>query len=382
MGVFHAVINRVKHLRAIANYEIDVYMISVYDTWLTKHFHHKSIPEEMPTQFEADGIAVNIWWVRHHLRDSASHKLMGSQPARLLKSLENLSEKLKDYSLISAHDLLGAYVARAAHNSYGMPFFVTWHGASIYTDPYVDPMLKPLTCNMLSDATKNFMVSKGLVQKAYELTEGAEFQWKVLRNGANNSFYRYSDDQREALRKELDVEGCKVVTYVGRFHPVKNVEVLPELFSLIKQKYGKPVKFWTIGNGPLLKKVSADMVKADIDCKMWDFQETEQMPRFMNCTDVLVLPSRLEGLPLVTIEAIACGANAVATDVVGTAESIGKENAIALDEHLVENMATRIVEMLNQHIEQLLPEKCTWEATAERENNIYQQYLNTHTQHA
>ena len=45
----------------------------------------------------------------------------------------------------------------------------------------------------------------------------------------------------------------------------------------------------------------------------------------MNCIDVLLLPSRNEGLPLVTLEALKCGASVLGSEVGGIPEVIGRE---------------------------------------------------------
>ncbi len=112
-----------------------------------------------------------------------------------------------------------------------------------------------------------------------------------------------------------------------------------------------------------------------IDYKMWGKVAPERMPELFNCVDVLVLPSRLEGFPLVTIEALACGANAVAADTVSTAEGIGRDNVFVLDDDFIDNISSRAAEMLARHIDQPLPEACSCAATAKKENEIYQRYL-------
>ena len=40
LGVFNAVINRVKHLQEVADYKIDVHMLQVYDGWLMRRLRH------------------------------------------------------------------------------------------------------------------------------------------------------------------------------------------------------------------------------------------------------------------------------------------------------------------------------------------------------
>jgi teichuronic acid biosynthesis glycosyltransferase TuaC len=99
------------------------------------------------------------------------------------------------------------------------------------------------------------------------------------------------------------------------------------------------------------------------------------MPMMMNCIDVLVLPSKMEGLPLVAVEAMACGANVAATRVGGTPEAVGADNTFKLDSKLAGRISTRIVEMLDGKVEQQVPAMMSWEKTAEKENSIYKDFL-------
>ena len=101
----------------------------------------------------------------------------------------------------------------------------------------------------------------------------------------------------------------------------------------------------------------------------------EEIPDLLNCVDLLVLPSSLEGLPLVVIEALSCGAHVVATNVIGTAEAVGRENAIDLGDRFVDRFTDRAVELLSGEIDQKLPAEVSWSATADKENRIYHKYL-------
>ncbi len=374
LGVFNAVINRVKHLRAIAPYDIDVYMIQVYDAGLTRVLRRSPKVDYRPPEISAQGEKLTMCWVRRSLVDSVSHRLCGKAPANFLCRLRSLGQSLGGYSLVSAHDRVAGHVARAAHERFNIPYCITWHGASIYTDPPRDAMLKGLTIDLLHDATDNFFVSQGLVKKAELLTSG--FRRDVLLNGANADFYRYSDEERQQLRETYNVpEDVPVVAFVGRFEPVKNVTMLPEIFSVIAGKYGGRVKFWTIGDGWQHETVREMMRLRDVDCTMWGSVPAEQMPAMMNCMSVLILPSSLEGLPLVAIEALSCGVCVTASNVVGTAECIGIENAFDLDARFIDNITNRAVEMLQGKVSQRLPADMSWEATAVKENDIYQNLM-------
>jgi glycosyltransferase involved in cell wall biosynthesis len=91
---------------------------------------------------------------------------------------------------------------------------------------------------------------------------------------------------------------------------------------------------------------------------------------------LLVLPSSLEGLPLVVIEALSCGAKVVATNVIGTAEAVGRDNAIDLGDDFIERFTNRGAQLLEGNIDQQLPPEVSWTATAVKENKIYQSYIN------
>ncbi len=86
-----------------------------------------------------------------------------------------------------------------------------------------------------------------------------------------------------------------------------------------------------------------------IDVRFWGNVPSEQMPAMMNCIDLLVLPSLNEGLPLVTVEALKCGAAVVGSDAGGIPEVIGHDCTVPLGPSFVENMAALACRMLSDY---------------------------------
>ena len=375
LGVFNAVINRVKHLQQVADYKIDVYMFQVYDGWLMRRVRHSPKVTARPDEVIADGVKIHITWFRRRWTDAIMHRLFHKPPRAMLRRLHRLGWEMRGHDLVSAHDRIMGHAAVFAGKKLHIPSFITWHGASIYTDPPRDPMIKDMTVKLLHSATCNFFVSQGLLDKAHaELTDG--FPAEVLLNGASEQFKRYSDEHRARLRKQYGVnDGKKVVAFVGRFEPVKNVTLLPEIYQGIKAKYGQELTFWAIGDGIQLDQTRQLMRAKGIDCHFTGKVPPEEIPDLLNCVDLLVLPSSLEGLPLVVIEALSCGAHVVATNVIGTAEAVGRENAIDLGEGFIDRFTTRGAQLLQTEIEQKLPPEVSWTATAIKENGIYHKYL-------
>jgi len=375
LGVFNAVINRVKYLQQIADYKIDVHMLQVYDGWLMRLVRHTKRVAFRPDEIEADSVKVHITWFRRRWSDAIMHRLFHKPPRALLRRLHRLGWEMRGHDLVSAHDRIMGHAAVFAGKKLHIPSFITWHGASIYTDPPRDPMIKQMTIKLLHSATCNFFVSQGLLDKAHaELTDG--FPADVLLNGASDQFRRYSDAQRAQLREKYGITNSeKVVAFVGRFEPVKNVTLLPDIYKEMEAKYGYQLTFWAIGDGIQLDETRRLMREKGVKCHFTGKVPPEEIPDLLNCVDLLVLPSSLEGLPLVVIEALSCGAHVVATNVIGTAEAVGRENAINLGDRFVDRFTTRAVKLLRGDIDQKLPAEVSWSATADKENRIYHQYL-------
>ena len=114
----------------------------------------------------------------------------------------------------------------------------------------------------------------------------------------------------------------------------------------------------------------------NVRCKLWGNQPVEKMPELLNCVDLLVLPSKNEGLPLIVVEALQSGANVVASDVGGIKEVLGEENVIMLGDNFIERFSSRVVELLNTHSPApKVPQQFDWQMTSNAENEIYTRIL-------
>ena len=76
-----------------------------------------------------------------------------------------------------------------------------------------------------------------------------------------------------------------------------------------------------------------------------------ELPFFYNMADMLALPSQMEGVPMVILEALACGTPVVASNVGGISDLIvDNANGIVLDDLSPERLASAIIDVFHFNI--------------------------------
>lgn len=371
-GFFNAVISRTKHLKEICDYEVEVLLLSTYEPWLVRKIR-KTINRARPEELEIDGIRMKIDWCRFSLFDYVMNVKL--HKGVFFKKLHNRSvvSKLQGYDFIIAHSNECGQLAKAAKEKFGIPYSVTWHGSDIHSEPFSNPSAFNPTKTLIEDADINFFVSKALLNTSERIT--TEGNKKVLYNGYNTAFRKYSDEERLRLRQKYGVVDKKVVVFAGNFLAVKNILTIPAIFRSIANKI-QDVECWMVGGGKYFYQVK-EMVK-DLPVRLWGNQEPEVMPDFLNAADVLILPSINEGLPLTVVEGLACGCNVVGSLVGGIPEVIGEDNCVDLnDQQFVDKFADKVVAYLQAEprIEQPLKPEFDWNLSAKHELDIIKSEL-------
>jgi glycosyltransferase involved in cell wall biosynthesis len=133
----------------------------------------------------------------------------------------------------------------------------------------------------------------------------------VIRNGIDRDTF-HPDAARPAEERP-----ARLGT-VGRLIPDKGVDVLLEALPAIVAK--RPAMLTVVGDGPQRKALERRARDLPVEFA-GHLASPIDVAEFLRSIDVFVMPSRLEGFPNALIEALACGASVVATDVPGIAEA-------------------------------------------------------------
>lgn len=370
--MFNALFNRSKYLIELGQFEIDFLLLSTYEGWLVRKLR-KHPKMEKPKEVLIDEISIKIDWEDFSLINYIMTSKLHCAPIINRKRSQRLISLIEGYDFIVAHSYDCGLIAHQAKQLLGIPYSVTWHGSDIHTHPFANSSVFKKTQQIIVSADINFYVSNALKQASNKISSIGNKE--VLYNGCDKRFYEYDEHQKMYLRKKFGVEEKKVITYVGSFMSVKNVLLIPEIFRAIFDK-DKNVVFWMIGDGKYMHDV--EILVEGLPVRLWGNQPPEIIPDYLNCTDVQILPSKNEGLPLTMVEALRCGCHAVGSLVGGIPEVIGAENCVPLDTPtFVQDVADRVLYLLDKgdDYKQIAAPHFDWEVSAAKEKNIIEKIL-------
>lgn len=385
-GVMNFVHEKAKHMndsKGAENVECDVYILrqvkTAAFTLLATHSFKKAFSYTIQDKTTVyDGVEYNNLWYKYGLLSNIVDTKYKHVPLNE-RVVARLSKRLKSYDIIASHTLTGHYLAYMTKKRYNVPYISTWHGSDVNVDPFKDKVAEAYTSEILHNADMNLFVSKALLKASEKLSAGSNKD--VIYTGPSHIFKRATDDEIQRYRRDNNIDKSQIIIgFIGNLIPIKNVLVIPEILCKVQQKLDTNggFVFWIAGNGKLQSQLEASLLQHNINYRFFGKLMPNEIPMFMSCLQILVLPSLNEGLPLVTLEAKKCGVNVVASNVGGIKECIGLENCFNLDDNFTEKISDRIVEMINTN-EKATPigNEFSWDAAIRKETDYYKQIIQT-----
>lgn len=120
--------------------------------------------------------------------------------------------------------------------------------------------------------------------------------------------------------------------YVGKFAAAKGLPWLLDAFEeLRRERPGLELHVAGAGGGMEGEELARRMADLAPAVRVHGMLDQPRLAEVMRCSTVCVLPSFYEGLPLVLVEALACGCRLVATDLPGVAEELAPHLGEALE---------------------------------------------------
>jgi glycosyltransferase involved in cell wall biosynthesis len=127
------------------------------------------------------------------------------------------------------------------------------------------------------------------------------------------------EDKRRLL-SDLDLpDKPHLVTGIGRLEPQKRFDLFLQVAALV-HRHMPDVLFLVVGDGSLRRRLESQSVELGLQSVVRFTGARSDVPSLLGISDLFLLTSDFEGLPLTLLEALAMQVPAVATDVDGTAE--------------------------------------------------------------
>lgn len=104
------------------------------------------------------------------------------------------------------------------------------------------------------------------------------------------------------------------VSYLGRFSEEKRPESFLELASRLREL---DIQFVMVGNGPLYESLRAECAEHNLGKKVYMPGFVDDIKSILRISDVVIIPSRIEGVPIILLEALSMGVPVIASRVGG-----------------------------------------------------------------
>jgi len=185
--------------------------------------------------------------------------------------------------------------------------------------------LKNRRRKILQSADKIIAVSEFMKELAEKI--GVEKQKiKMIYNSIEFLDFRVDEGLIEKTKKDLGLEGHKIIMSAGRLMPWKGMDKLVEIFGELEKEVSD-LKMIIIGDGPEREVIKKQITESKLQDKVFLVGKVplDKIFSYYSLADVFVLNSKYEGLSHILLEALYAGVPIVASDCGGNPEVVVNE---------------------------------------------------------
>ena len=225
-------------------------------------------------------------------------------------------------------------------------------------------------------------VSEELQQASIELDGISPARLSVVLNGVDlDRFTSVSSIEKQEIRTRLNFKAVdKIIIIVARLNPIKNHEMLIRAFARLYVEQSK-LRLVIVGDGELRSELETLVGQLNISHRVCFLGDRIDVPDLLRMSDVLVLCSHREGLPLILLEGMAAQIPIVVTP--GANKSLIVEHRVtgyvcdATEEALADEIQLVLNELGTETVvtagRRLVEEKYSIEQTVNAYDTLYRQ---------
>jgi glycosyltransferase involved in cell wall biosynthesis len=264
-----------------------------------------------------------------------------------LPCLRRLLHEGFDFDLIDAHYYYPDGVAAVLLAQWlGKPVAVTARGSDLNLIAKY-----PLPRRMIQWAASHADASIGVSNALADILHGwgvPSNRLHVMRNGVDGQRFRLLPQTQ--AREVIGIEGAPILLSVGNLVEAKGHHIAIEALATVKCEHPN-ARLIIVGKGPERQRLQATAERLGLadQVQFAGFLPNDQLFKWYNAADVLILASSREGWPNVLLESMACGTPVVATRVCGIPEIVTQDVAGQLVDHRdAASFAKSILEVLDR----------------------------------
>ncbi|KOP23418.1 glycosyl transferase family 1 [Hapalosiphon sp. MRB220] len=252
-----------------------------------------------------------------------------------------LAQQIKNRQIEHLHNHIAeasGTVAMLAAEMGGFTYSFTLHGPYIFLRPYQWRLDEKIKRSLFVCCISYYARSQGMI---FAPTE----KWNrmhIIHCGIEPGLFDVVSHK----------ESGKRLLFVGRLAEAKGLPILLESLALLKQTH-PDIVLTIVGDGPDRQKLKqlTFQLKLTENVNFVGYKSQAEVRNYFQQTDVFVMSSFAEGIPVVLMEAMAAGVPVVATQIAGISELV--ENGV--NGYLVPPgepniLAERIEKLLNNHL--------------------------------
>lgn len=260
--------------------------------------------------------------------------------------------KVKQLMIDERIDLVHAHGTRANSNVFWaakklkLPLIYTIHGWSFHNDQ--NSLVKKIRIMsekwLTENSDINISVSESNKQTGRNFIRG--FKSVVVNNGIDRAKYN-SEGSFENIRTEFKIsENTILLIFIARFTSHKQPLSLIKAFALALKQLPN-LKLLMVGDGDEKAKALQIVKELGIEDSIIFQTFRQDVPDILASSDIFILPSLWEGLPIGLLEAMSMGKAIIATNVDGTCEIIEDQyNGILLELNNLNNDLAKAIVLL------------------------------------
>ncbi|MGM0874226.1 MAG: glycosyltransferase family 1 protein [Bacillota bacterium] len=258
--------------------------------------------------------------------------------------LNDFFKKHKEYKVVHSHNNENSSFVLRAAKRFRVPCRIAHSHLSDLGIDIKLPFRLYARLTMKENPTQYFACSKNAGKWLF----GEKENITVLNNAVNVNDFKYNEQLRDSIRKELNIGDQLVLGHIGRFNKQKNHEFLIDIFKAVNDKNPNTILL-LVGDGHLRPEIERKVEKLGLSSNVKFLGVREDIAKLMQAMDLFLFPSLFEGLPVVLVEAQAAGLNCIVSDSITDETDItGRIQYISLKEPL-DIWVDKIIDSTTEH---------------------------------